>query len=57
MASRENLMVFKPGRIGRMELKNRLVRSATYENAATIHGEVTDTLVRIYHNLSRAESV
>jgi len=51
MASRENLMVFKPGRIGRMELKNRLVRSATYENAATEHGEVTDNLVEIYRRL------
>jgi hypothetical protein len=27
-------MVFSPGRIGRPELKKRLVRSATYENAA-----------------------
>jgi 2,4-dienoyl-CoA reductase-like NADH-dependent reductase (Old Yellow Enzyme family) len=51
MASREYLMVFKPGRIGRLELKNRLVRSATYENAATIHGEVTDPLVEIYRRL------
>lgn len=51
MASREKLMAFQPGRIGRLELKNRLVRSATYENAATIHGEVTDTLVEFYCRL------
>ncbi|MBI4767342.1 MAG: hypothetical protein HY787_22570 [Deltaproteobacteria bacterium] len=47
MISKDNLMVFRPGRIGRLELKNRLVRSATYENAATEHGEVTETLVEL----------
>jgi len=49
--SKKNSWVFSPGRIGRLELKNRLVRSATYENAATEHGEVTDTLVEIYRKL------
>lgn len=51
MASKEKLMVFSPGRIGRLELKNRLVRSATYENAASEQGEVTDDLVELYRLL------
>ncbi len=41
-------IVFTPARIGHLEIKNRLVRSAIYENAATSAGEVSDALVRIY---------
>jgi 2,4-dienoyl-CoA reductase-like NADH-dependent reductase (Old Yellow Enzyme family) len=52
-ASQKDLLVFRPGRIGRIELKNRLVRSATYENGATIHGEVTEGLVDLYRNLGK----
>ena len=48
VAFKKNLLVFSSGRIGRVELKNRLVRSATYENGATVHGEVTDGLVELY---------
>jgi 2,4-dienoyl-CoA reductase-like NADH-dependent reductase (Old Yellow Enzyme family) len=51
MTSQEKLKVFSPGRIGRLKLKNRLVRSATYENAATEHGEVTEALVEFYRRL------
>jgi len=47
-----NARMFTPGRIGGIELKNRLVRSATYENAATEQGEVTDGLVRFYRTLA-----
>lgn len=51
MISKDRLRVFRPGRIGRLMLKNRLVRSATYENGATEQGEVTDTLVELYRRL------
>lgn len=53
MAGRENSIVFSPGRIGNIEIKNRLVRSATYENAATDNGEATDVLVEIYRMLGQ----
>ncbi len=53
MAAKDKLMVFQPGRIGRIELKNRLVRSATYENAATEQGEVTEDLVELYRRLGQ----
>ena len=51
--SRSDLAVFTPARIERLELKNRLVRSATYENAATGEGRVSDFLVNLYRNLAR----
>jgi 2,4-dienoyl-CoA reductase-like NADH-dependent reductase (Old Yellow Enzyme family) len=51
MTSQEMLKIFSPGRIGRLKLKNRLVRSATYENGATEHGEVTEALVEFYRRL------
>jgi len=40
MSTRENSIVFAPARIGPIEIKNRLVRSATNSNAATEGGEV-----------------
>lgn len=49
----KNSMVFTPASIGSLEIKNRLVRSATYENGATPHGEVTDGLVDLYRNLGK----
>ncbi len=56
MTEREKSVVFTPGRIGRLEIKNRLVRSATYENGATGKGEVSDALVGIYRNLAKGGS-
>ncbi|MEJ2639298.1 MAG: NADH:flavin oxidoreductase [Desulfosarcinaceae bacterium] len=53
MNSKHDSIVFKPGRIGQTEIKNRLVRSATYENAATPQGEVTDKLIDIYGTLAK----
>jgi len=43
----------KPGRIGQIELKNRLVRAATSETMATEQGESTGELVRLYSDLAR----
>ncbi|MBA3030619.1 MAG: NADH:flavin oxidoreductase, partial [Desulfobacteraceae bacterium] len=46
-------MTFTPAKIGHLEMKNRLIRSATYENGATPHGEVTDDLVSLYRDLGK----
>ncbi|GAL13326.1 putative NADH-dependent flavin oxidoreductase [Vibrio astriarenae] len=37
-------ILFSPARIGNMALKNRFVRSATWENMATDTGHMTDKL-------------
>ncbi len=44
--------VLAPGRIGRLALRNRLVRAATSETMATDHGEATDQHVRLYGDLA-----
>lgn len=38
-------MFAKPKEIGNVEIKNRFVRSATYEGLATEDGEITDNLI------------
>ena len=53
MPARHNSVVFEPGHIGALQIKNRLVRSATYENAATPEGEVSDNLISIYSALAK----
>jgi 2,4-dienoyl-CoA reductase-like NADH-dependent reductase (Old Yellow Enzyme family) len=53
MNNRQTSVVFSPARIGNLEIKNRLVRSATYENASTAQGEVSDFLVDLYRNLAK----
>jgi 2,4-dienoyl-CoA reductase-like NADH-dependent reductase (Old Yellow Enzyme family) len=53
MPARKKSVVFNPGRIGRLEIKNRLVRSATYENGATSKGEVSNFLVDLYRTLAK----
>ncbi len=52
MHSRENSIVFTPAWVGPLRIKNRLVRSATYENAAASGGEVSDFLVDLYRTLA-----
>jgi 2,4-dienoyl-CoA reductase-like NADH-dependent reductase (Old Yellow Enzyme family) len=42
-----------PGRIGTLELRNRLVRAATSETMCTDDGQVTDELIGLYSNLAR----
>ncbi len=42
----------QPGRIGRLTLKNRLVRAATSESMATTGGEATDPHVKLYGDLA-----
>ena len=45
-------MFAKPKKIGNLEIKNRFVRSATYEGLATEKGEITDNLINFYKTLS-----
>jgi 2,4-dienoyl-CoA reductase-like NADH-dependent reductase (Old Yellow Enzyme family) len=47
------LTVFTSGKVGQLEIKNHLVRSATYENAATSEGRVSDFLLDLYHTLAK----
>ena len=44
-------MYDKPMKIGNLEIKNRFVRSATYEGMAH-EGHVTDKHVELYKNLA-----
>lgn len=52
IGERVRLHVFKPGEIGGVVTKNRLVRSATYEGLASEDGVVTDRLVELYKALA-----
>ena len=53
MIQRKDSIVFSPGRIGNIELKNRLVRSATHDNAATAEGRVSEKIIEIYRTLAK----
>jgi 2,4-dienoyl-CoA reductase-like NADH-dependent reductase (Old Yellow Enzyme family) len=48
-------LLFTPVMIGNTEIKNRFVRSATYECAALETGKVTDKLLKIYRTLAKGE--
>ena len=50
--SEQNLL-FTPMEINGMQLKNRLVRSATYEHMAAEDGKVTDQLINFYSKLAK----
>jgi len=50
--SAQNLL-FTPMEINGMQLKNRLVRSATYEHMATEDGKVSDKLINFYSKLAK----
>ena len=45
-------MFANPKKIGILEIKNRFVRSATYEGLAAENGEITDKLISFYKKLS-----
>ncbi|HEA66069.1 MAG TPA: NADH:flavin oxidoreductase [Desulfobacterales bacterium] len=47
--------LFTPIKIGKMEVKNRFVHSATYEAMALETGEVTDDMIKRYSNLAKGE--
>ena len=44
--------LFSPEKIGKVEIKNRIVRSATYTRSATDDGYVTDHLIKYYTDLA-----
>lgn len=46
-------MLFKSYNLSGIELKNRIVRSATYEKRADVDGFVTDALIEFYKELTR----
>ena len=45
--------LFRPGKIRNIQIKNRIVRSATYEKRATKDGYVTDRLIKLYTDLAQ----
>ena len=49
-------MLFEPIDIGPLTIKNRFVRSATYEAMASENGEVTEELIRLYRNLAKGQA-
>lgn len=49
---RDDYVVFSKGNIAGLSVKNRLVRSATYEGAMTKEGEVTPQMLTLYGNLA-----
>jgi len=53
MSDRKQSAVFASGRIGGLEIRNRLVRSATFEHAATSGGEVSPALEEMHRALAR----
>jgi len=53
MVLRRECLAFRPGKIGTLEIKNRLIRSATWENAASESGHVTDPLQDMYRALAK----
>ncbi|WP_154140129.1 NADH:flavin oxidoreductase [Photobacterium damselae] len=48
-------ILFTESRLGNMTLKNRFVRSATWENMATEDGHMTEKLYDIYEELAQGE--
>ncbi|NJD04612.1 MAG: NADH:flavin oxidoreductase [Ruminiclostridium sp.] len=52
LLNRDNYKIFSEGKISKLVLKNRLVRSATCEYKTTPEGKVTDRLLKIYNDLA-----
>ncbi|MEZ9707057.1 oxidoreductase [Vibrio breoganii] len=48
-------ILFSPAQIGNMTLKNRFIRSATWENMATEEGYMTEKLYDIYEELAKGD--
>jgi len=44
--------LFSPGKIGNVQIKNRIVRSATYERRAMKYGIVSEKLIEFYRELA-----
>ncbi|MBX4270047.1 NADH:flavin oxidoreductase [Clostridium estertheticum] len=48
-------LLFEEAKLGKIVLKNRFVRSATWENMTTEDGHLTKELINIYENLAKSE--
>ncbi len=46
--------LFKPFNLKNLEIKNRFVRSATYDGCADLSGEVSESQLKLYSNLAGA---
>ena len=46
-------ILFKPMKLGEMEISNRFIRSATYEAMAKENGEISDKLIKLYQTLAK----
>lgn len=46
-------ILFSPRKIGNVQIKNRIVRSATFERRAGKYGHVSDQLIEFYRELAR----
>ncbi len=46
-------ILFTPGKIGNLTIKNRFVRSGTFENAANEDGSIGKDYAGIYNRLSK----
>ena len=44
--------LFSPGKIGNVQIKNRIVRSATWVAKATNEGYVTEDLIKLFKDLA-----
>ena len=44
--------IFEPCTVGAIEVKNRIIRSATHEGTA-LNGRVSDPMVEMYEHLSK----
>lgn len=45
--------LFEPGYIGKLWIKNRIVKAPTASRLATMDGEVTETLLSFYRDVAR----
>ena len=45
--------LFQSGTIGNIKIKNRIVRSATWESRVTEDGYVTDSLIEFYEEIAK----
>lgn len=55
MTTQNKNKLFNSANLGKLKLKNRFVRSATWENMTTEDGHMTDKLYNIYEELAKNE--
>ena len=48
-------ILFKPIKLGNVQIRNRFIQSATVEVMASDTGEVSDKLIKRYQNLAKGE--